>query len=143
MRAARVRVDHAAPPGSQQDGPQHAFDCAGRRASMTADVMCSSAPEPGIHSRMKAALSGFGVMRTPSNVDPDHVPRGPDLPRGEEAVEPRPAAQIQHRLPRPQRRDRLGIAAPQPQVRALRHRVYTMRDLFKAKYPGLGATVTL
>lgn len=48
--------------GVQHDGPQQLF-APGFVASMTAEAAKFSAPDPGIHSRMNAALSGLGVIR--------------------------------------------------------------------------------
>ena len=52
---------------AQHEGPQQRSSPPGFFASIVADATYFSAPEPGIHSRMNAALSGFGVTRMSAN----------------------------------------------------------------------------
>src|SRR5262249_16048435 len=54
------------------------------------------------------------------HVDPDHSAAGPDLLGGEEAIDTRAAAEIDHDLARTHGGERLRVAAAKPEIGALR-----------------------
>lgn len=61
-----------------------------------------------------------------------------DLAGGQEAVEARAAAQVEHDLTRLKTGDRLRIAAPEPEVRALRNGDEILRGVPELKGQKLG-----
>ena len=65
-------------------------------------------------------VSGLG-QHLVGHVDADHAALRPDLPGGEQAVEAGAAAEIDQHLAGAQGRDRLGIAAAEAEIGAVRH----------------------
>ena len=56
------------------------------------------------------------------HIDADHAAGRADLPRRQEAIEPRAAAEIDHGLAGLHRRDRQRVAAAEAEIGTLRHR---------------------
>ena len=93
-------------------------------AVLSAIGKCSSSPSR--NSTLAAPTSG-GVVARPGehfvgHVDADHVAGRPHLTGGEKTVEPGAAAEVDHRFSWAQLGDRLGIAATQAEIGAVRDR---------------------
>ena len=124
------------PPGfSTRNASRNTCALSGTRLITQLEMMTSPVPSatgrcsssPSRNSTLAAPTRGGVVARLAQHlvghVDADHAALGPDLPRGEQAVEAGAAAEIDQHLARLQRGDRLGIAAAEAEIGALRHGV--------------------
>ena len=120
--------------GQPPAGPEHPMDLAEGTVLVRNEVQHAIADhgiDGIVHDRqgldfalaeLDVAQAGFLRVGTGlfqhgiGHIDTDHPPGRPDLAGGKEAVEARPAAEVEYGFPRLQRRQRLRIAAGKPEI---------------------------